>query len=776
MAIKIPIITIFDNKGLRAAQHQLNKVSGSFNALGRNFAIGGAAIGAVAVGLGAAVKAASNFEAEFEGVNQVFGTAAKSVQAFAKAASDTAGLSETAALQGAKTFGLFAKSAGLGQEEAAKFSTSLVQLAGDLGSFNDVPTEEALAAIQSGLMGQAEPLRRFGVFLTDTKLRAEAQAMAIYDGTGALNDQQKMLASYSLIMKDTQIQQGDFVKYQDTFGNAFKTVQTDIQNITKDIGMELLPIVAQITPIIGDLASELGDKLATAVKAVDWASLLGSLVDLLTFIVTNIETITKVATALFVLNTAFNAVRAASGLYNAVAVILNTTLLRTAVQAPVAAVGVAGVGTAAGTASIGVGLFSAALRLIPGAALLAWIGFMVQGMTEVDSAYRQTTPVVTSFGSKVLKTGKDSEWAAKKYGVATQKVGDYANSANAVDGISFSGHRMSIGQIASAWKNAQQAAKNYKKVSAAGLGGATADRMDAFLSSGKKKGTDGSNTESDVLGGAGTAAKKKVSPLKALKADLAKSVKIGNLSKKLVTQKGFSEGLAGMILGGKNPIKTAKKILDGTAKGVKKLKNLYAKSAAGIAEATSSQSSREPVGEATLSAEEIALNQRKENYKSFLESVKSTFSQIRESILGAFTLPTLGSSTDSILRNMGKLLSKTRDFASNITRLSSMGLDPALLQQIISEGPIAGARLAAALVSGGVDGLTAINTGYAEIAALSTGIATTGVNAAFGGQQQQNIYNIEVNGGVGSGATIGQAIVDAIKAYERTSGAVWQGA
>jgi hypothetical protein len=241
MAIKIPIITIFDNKGLRAAQYQLNKVSGSFNALGRNFAIAGTAVGAFATGLGLAVKAASNFEAEYEGVNQVFGAAAKSVQAFAVAASKTAGLSETAALQGAKTFGLFAKSAKLGEEEAANFATSLVQLAGDLGSFNDVPTEEALAAIQSGLMGQAEPLRKFGVFLTDTKLRAEAQAMAIYDGTGALNDQQKMLASYSLIMKDTKIQQGDFVKYQNTFGNAFKTVQTDIQNITKDIGMELLP-------------------------------------------------------------------------------------------------------------------------------------------------------------------------------------------------------------------------------------------------------------------------------------------------------------------------------------------------------------------------------------------------------------------------------------------------------------------------------------------------------------------------------------------------------
>jgi hypothetical protein len=40
----------------------------------------------------------------------------------------------------------------------------------------------------------------------------------------------------------------------------------------------------------------------------------------------------------------------------------------------------------------------------------------------------------------------------------------------------------------------------------------------------------------------------------------------------------------------------------------------------------------------------------------------------------------------------------------------------------------------------------------------------------------QNVYNITVSGGVGSGATIGKAIVDQIKAYERASGPVFAGA
>jgi hypothetical protein len=125
---------------------------------------------------------------------------------------------------------------------------------------------------------------------------------------------------------------------------------------------------------------------------------------------------------------------------------------------------------------------------------------------------------------------------------------------------------------------------------------------------------------------------------------------------------------------------------------------------------------------------------------------------------------------------MEKLLTRLRSFATNVKSLATMGLNPALLQQIISAGPMAGARLAESLAMGGAGGLSAINAGYAEFGALSGQIAQTGTESLFGTGQQQTVYNINVDGGVGSGSTIGKAIVDAIKAYERTSGAVWQGA
>lgn len=225
-------------------------------------------IGAAIIGLGIAdffgdvVKGASNFQAEFEGVNQTFGDSAKAVQDFAKAAATSAGISEVEALRAAKSMGVFAKSAGLAGTDASTFATDMVQLAGDLGSFNDVPTEEALAAIQSGLMGQAEPLRRFGVLIDDATLRQRALSMGLISTTkDALSPQNKVLAAQAEIMAQTNLQQGDFVKYASDFGNAQKTMTANFQNMQATIGAAILPVLGQLVAALNPVIEKMGPVL-----------------------------------------------------------------------------------------------------------------------------------------------------------------------------------------------------------------------------------------------------------------------------------------------------------------------------------------------------------------------------------------------------------------------------------------------------------------------------------------------------------------------------------
>jgi hypothetical protein len=172
--------------------------------------------------------------------------------------------------------------------------------------------------------------------------------------------------------------------------------------------------------------------------------------------------------------------------------------------------------------------------------------------------------------------------------------------------------------------------------------------------------------------------------------------------------------------------------------------------------------------------EKEILEKRKAAFKSFQESVKQTFSQFKETILSAFDLPSLGNSVNSITRNIGKLLERTRKFASNISQLASMGLDPALLQQVIQAGPIAGAQLAASLVAGGASAIAGINASFGEFGNLASQIAGVGTGALYGTAQTVNNYSVNVTGGVATSADVGRAVVNAIRDFERQSGSAWR--
>lgn len=112
-------------------------------------------------------------------VKVVFGESAATVEAFAATAAKTIGVSRREALAGASAFGALFTTMGLAPEVAGKMSTSMVTLGADMASFSNSSPEEALQALRSGLNGESEPLRRFGVFLSDARMQAEALAAGL---------------------------------------------------------------------------------------------------------------------------------------------------------------------------------------------------------------------------------------------------------------------------------------------------------------------------------------------------------------------------------------------------------------------------------------------------------------------------------------------------------------------------------------------------------------------------------------------------------------------
>lgn len=201
-----------------------------------------------------AADAAAGLIEEQGKVRDVFAQSQPEIRSWAEGTASSIGLSERAALEYAGTLGNLLQPMGLAREESATWSKELIELAADMAAFSNVPVEETLDAISSGLAGQSRPLRQYGVFLSDARMRQEAMNMGIYDGTGILDQNQKMLATHSIIMQDTGNQVGAVEREFDGLGQTMKRSEAEAENARATFGEALIPIFKAKAAAVGALA------------------------------------------------------------------------------------------------------------------------------------------------------------------------------------------------------------------------------------------------------------------------------------------------------------------------------------------------------------------------------------------------------------------------------------------------------------------------------------------------------------------------------------------
>jgi hypothetical protein len=736
MAIRIPILTSFDPKGLKQANASFAKLSGSVSSLGRNFATAGIAVGAIGAGLAKTVQTASSYAESVNAVNVAFGKSAQGIIDFGKTAATTLGVSQVDFNNAAVRFSAFAERIVGAGGDASAFIAEISTRASDFASVFNIEVSEALQVFQSGLAGEAEPLKRFGINLLDSEVKAYAMANGIGAVGRELTETEKVQARYGLLLQSTAKTSGDFANTSDGLANQMRILKAEVSNTQIEIGNQLLPVMAELLPIVRDLVRELGTQLVAAVKAVDWKALTTDLMNTLKFFVDNATAIANLTIAIFAINTAYKTFAVLSGI-STVATNLYTW-----------AVAKAATGTT--IATVATNLFSAALRLIPIVAIISGLALLVLAFTNTSDWAGKAKGGVVKFGDEVEAVGG-------KVGILRRQLDQLPKEVTTT--ITVKEIRQTAGQVASSF------------------GGSAFDARTSQFEANRLT----QITTPDLTGGASSA--RTQSPLQQLLSDPARNIRADKQAVKLEGA-GLAREVAQWVTSVNKPVVAAREALaridkrgaTAIARITRDFNNSSQQRAAASAAAIAADNAAQQQAEALRQAEKAALEERERVYKSFADSVKSTFAGIKNAILSAFDLTQLGGSTNAITRNMDKLLVRLRAFATNVSKLSSMGLNPALLQQVISAGPMAGARLAESLIMGGTDALSAINAGFGEFGTLSSQIAQTGTESLFNREAQQTIYNINIDGGVGSGATIGKAIVDAIKAYERTSGAVWQGA
>jgi hypothetical protein len=193
VAKKIEVQIVGDADSLSRA---LNKATGSTNKFGSALSTVGkaAVLGLGAVGVASAIAGKKMIDmasdaAEVDSkMSVIFGNVLPGL---------TKNLDKFAAATGASRYQLREQTADMGallapllgtKQAAADMSTQFVKLATDIGSFNNVPVADALLAIRSGLVGESEPLRRFGVLLNEAAVKAEGLRLGLVKGNEVMTE------------------------------------------------------------------------------------------------------------------------------------------------------------------------------------------------------------------------------------------------------------------------------------------------------------------------------------------------------------------------------------------------------------------------------------------------------------------------------------------------------------------------------------------------------------------------------------------------------------
>lgn len=208
-----------------------------------------------AAGFAVAIKSASDLNEQVSATGVVFGKSADRILDLGENASKTLGQSNRAALTAANGFGSLFKTIGLTDEVSADYSETLVKLGGDLASFKDTSPEEAVQALSSALIGESEPIRKYGVLLDDASLKLKAVSMGLIGTTTeVLPPAGRAQAAYALILEQTTLAQGDLARTSDSVANRTRIAKASLEDAAASIGTQLLPIAASAAQKVSALA------------------------------------------------------------------------------------------------------------------------------------------------------------------------------------------------------------------------------------------------------------------------------------------------------------------------------------------------------------------------------------------------------------------------------------------------------------------------------------------------------------------------------------------
>lgn len=229
-------------------EQRLSGIGKSFENIGKKASVLSAVL--VAAG-GKAYMMAADFEDALGATGQIFKENADIVRNWSDNLGTEYGIAKKEALEYSNLMGSMLINIGrLTEQEAAKQSAKLIELAGDLTAMYGGRTQDAVRALTGALKGNNTMLDNYGMAVNDALVKTRAFELGLSDGTGELSLQAKQAATLSLIFEQTGAAQGQAAREADGASGSMRALRTEITNLSTELGQVLIPV---ITPVISGL-------------------------------------------------------------------------------------------------------------------------------------------------------------------------------------------------------------------------------------------------------------------------------------------------------------------------------------------------------------------------------------------------------------------------------------------------------------------------------------------------------------------------------------------
>lgn len=199
--------------------------------------------------IGDSLTNGGELEQQLGGVEVVFSEHAEAMKKTAATAYRDMGLSEAEYLAKANKMGALFGGSGFDMSYAASMSQQVMQRAADVASIMGVDVKDAMEAVTGAAKGNFTMMDNLGVAMNDTTLQAYAQEK----GLGKLETtQQKVNAAMQMFLDKTEYAAGNYARENDTFSGSLTTAKAQLENMTADLGTQLLPTATSLLTMARD--------------------------------------------------------------------------------------------------------------------------------------------------------------------------------------------------------------------------------------------------------------------------------------------------------------------------------------------------------------------------------------------------------------------------------------------------------------------------------------------------------------------------------------------